>query len=92
MIRSVRHRGLRRLFEKDDTSGVGAEQLPRVMRVMDHLDEATSPQDLGLPGYNLHPLRGKLRGFWSIWISGNYRLIFRMEDGDVYDVDLVDYH
>ena len=62
------------------------------MRVMDHLDEATSPQDLGLPGYNLHPLRGKLRGFWSIWISGNYRLIFRMEDGDVYDVDLVDYH
>ncbi len=45
-----------------------------------------------MPGYVLHPLKGELKGFWSVRISGNFRLIFRMENGDVYDVNLVDYH
>lgn len=66
--------------------------LTRIARIMDLLDIATRPKDLDLPGYRLHPLRGDLRGFWSIRITGNYRLIFRMEDGDVFDIDLVDYH
>ena len=47
---------------------------------------------MDLPGYGLHPLRGDLRGMWSISISGNWRITFRFDDGDVYDVDLVDYH
>ena len=50
------------------------------------------PRDIDLPGYRFHPLKGNLKGFWSISVSGNWRIIFRFEDGDVYDVDLVDYH
>ena len=92
MIQTIRHRGLKRLFQRDDKSGLNAEHLPRIIRVMAILDMATSPQDLDLPGYRLHPLRGELKGFWSVRITGNYRIIFRMEDGDVYDIDLVDYH
>lgn len=53
---------------------------------------AGAPSDLDLPGYRLHSLRGALKGYWSISISGNWRLTFRFEDGDAYDVDLVDYH
>ncbi|PCJ63666.1 MAG: peptidase [Candidatus Hydrogenedentota bacterium] len=92
MIRTIRHRGLKRLYQRDDRSGLSVEMLTRIARIMDLLDIATRPKDLDLPGYRLHPLRGDLRGFWSIRITGNYRLIFRMEDGDVFDIDLVDYH
>lgn len=60
--------------------------------MIDLLDIATVPQDLDLPGHHLHSLRGDLKGFWSVRITGNLRLIFRMEDGDVFDVDLLDYH
>ena len=56
------------------------------------LDDASKPSDIDLPGYRLHPLRGDLKGRWSISISRNWRIIFRFEDGDVHDVDLVDYH
>jgi toxin HigB-1 len=92
MIRTIRHRGIKRFFQRNDRSGINAEQLPRIVHVMDTLDVATRPQDLDLPGYRLHPLRGDLKGFWSVRITGNYRIIFRMEDGDIYDIDLVDYH
>ena len=57
-----------------------------------HLDRAEKPGDLDLPGYRLHPLKGSLKGFWSVTISGNWRIIFRIENGDALDVDLVDYH
>lgn len=56
------------------------------------LDEASTPSDLDLPGYRLHPLKGALKGFWSISISANWRIVFRFEEGDAYDVDLVDSH
>ena len=56
------------------------------------LDIASMPSDVDLPGYRLHPLKGNLKGMWSISISGNWRITFRFEEGDVYDVDLVDYH
>ena len=92
MIRSFRHRGLRRLYERDDPSRIGANLLDRVALALADLDAASKPGDIDLPGYRLHPLRGDRRGLWSISISGNWRLTFRFEDGDVYDVDLVDYH
>jgi len=92
MIRTFRSRALKRLHERDVRTGISAEQLPRVRTVLAILDDAAQPSDLDLPGYRLHSLRGDLRGFWSVRISGNYRLIFRMEDGDAYDVDLLDYH
>ena len=92
MIRSFRHRGLRRLYERDDPGRIAADQLCRITLALADLDAAGKPSDLDLPGYRLHPLRGDLRGMWSISITGNWRITFRFEDGDVNDVDLVDYH
>ncbi|MCY4576756.1 MAG: type II toxin-antitoxin system RelE/ParE family toxin [Chloroflexi bacterium] len=92
MIRSFRHRGLRRLYERDDSSGIGANILNRVTMALADLDNANRPSDIDLPGYRLHRLRGDRTGLWSMTISGNWRITFRFEDGDAYDVDLVDYH
>ena len=71
---------------------ITADQLDRVTLALADLDAAGKPSELDLPGYRLHPLRGDRRGSWSISITGNWRITFRFEDGDVYDVDLVDYH
>ncbi len=92
VIQSVRHRGLKRLYEREDKSGVRADQLRRIRDVLAHLDSATKPSDLDFPGYRLHPLKGEFRGFWSVTISGNWRIVFRFEDGAALDVDLTDYH
>lgn len=92
MIRSFRHKGLRKLFEDDDRSKVSVERADKIARTLARLDEAAIVQDMGLPGYGLHPLKGDLKGFWSVSLSGNWRIVFRFEDGDAYDVDLIDYH
>jgi len=92
MIRTLRHRGLKRLFQDGDTGKVPAEMLKRIADVLAHLDMALHPVDVDLPGYRLHPLKGDLKGYWSVSISGNWRVVFRFADGDVFDVDLVDYH
>jgi len=92
MIKSIRHRGLKRLYERDETRGINAELLPRISTILALLDEAARPAELDLPGYFLHPLKGDRKGFWSLRISANFRIIFRMEDGDAYDIDLLDYH
>ena len=92
MIKTIRHRGLKRLVQREDRRGLNAEYLARIETVLAILEIAVKPSDLNLPGYHLHPLKGDLKGFWSVRISGNFRLIFRMEDGDVYDINLIDYH
>ena len=92
MIRTFRHKGLKRLFEHDNGRGVRADQTRRIRDVLAHLDEARRPSDLDLPGYRLHPLRGELKGHWSVTVSGNWRIVFRFDDGDALDVDLIDYH
>jgi proteic killer suppression protein len=56
------------------------------------LDQATEPHHLAVPGCRLHPLKGDLAGYWSITVSGNWRIIFRFEQGEATDVDLLDYH
>ena len=66
--------------------------MDRITLALADLDAASRPSDVDLPGYRLHPLMGDLKGFWSISISSNWRITFRFEDGNVYDVDLVDYH
>jgi proteic killer suppression protein len=73
-------------------SKVPADKLLRIADVLAHLDTALHPMDLDLPGYRLHPLKGDQKGHWSVSISGNWRIVFRFENGDVFDVDLVDYH
>ena len=92
MIKTFSHKGLKRLFERDDPSGVRADQVQRIGSVLAHLDEAKQPRDLALPGHRLHPLRGDLKGYWSMTVSGNWRIVFRFEKGDTLDVDLVDYY
>jgi toxin HigB-1 len=92
MIKSFRHRGLQRLYERGDRSRINPTLVEKVETALGLLDVAETPEAVNLPGYRLHPLRGDLRGFWSIRVSGNWRLIFRFDDRDVCDVDLVDYH
>jgi toxin HigB-1 len=92
VIQTIRHRGLKRLHLRGDTSGLRADQAGRIQDVLAHLDQAEKPSDLALPGYRLHPLKGRLKGYWSVTISGNWRIVFRFENGDAFDVDLTDYH
>jgi len=92
MIKTVRHRCLKRLFEKDDRSRIDPRLAPKVRRVLFRLHGATVPEDMNQPGYALHPLSGELRGYWAVRVSGNWRVIFRLEEGHAFDVDLVDYH
>ena len=92
MIETFRHRGLKRLFQQGDSSKIRADEVRRIADVLAHLDLAHSPSDLDLPGYRLHPLKGNLKGMWSVTLSGNWRIVFRFDDGDAFDVDLVDYH
>ncbi len=66
--------------------------MPKLERILSRLDVATGPETMNLPGLRLHPLKGDLKGFWSVWVSGNWRVTFRFEGNDVVDVDLVDYH
>ena len=80
------------MYERGDPSRVRADQADRIALALADLDDARKPSDLDLPGYRLHPLKGDRNGFWSISISGNWRIVFRFDDGDVYDVELVDYH
>lgn len=92
MIRSIRHKGLRLLYERGDHRGVASERAARIEEIMALLDVARSPRDLDLPGFRLHRLHGDLAGWWSIAVSGNWRIVFRIIEGDVHDVDLLDYH
>lgn len=92
MIETFRHKGLARLFESDDRRKLPASQINKITRILARLNEAMIVQDMGLPGYRLHPLKGELAGFWSVTVSGNWRIIFRFENSGAYDVDLIDYH
>jgi proteic killer suppression protein len=92
MIINFRHKGLKRLYERNERKGVPSELAPKVARMLARLDVAKAPGQMDLPGWRLHPLKGELQGFWSVWVSGNWRIIFRFQGGDVVQVDLVDYH
>ena len=69
-----------------------ADQVERILLVLADLESATEPGDMNVPGYRLHRLRGDMRGFWSVSVSRNWRITFRLEEGNVYDTDFVDYH
>ena len=92
MIRSIRHRGLRRLYEDDDPRGVTAEHTEKLRDILARLDAARVVTDMDLPGFRLHPLRGNLRGYWAVTVRANWRVIFRFADGEASEVDYVDYH
>ncbi len=92
-IENFRHKGLERLFLQDDPRGVPPALAAKIRRVLFALAQATEISDMGLfPGWRLHPLKGDLTGFWSITLTGNWRIIFRFEEAAAHDVDLIDYH
>ena len=92
MIRSIRHRGLRRLYEENDPRGVMVEHAEKLRDILARLDAAGAVTDMDLPGFRLHPLRGNLRGYWAVTVRANWRVIFRFADGEASEVDYVDYH
>ena len=92
MIRSFRHRGLRLYHETGNPRLLPQAYVRRITRILLLLDRASGPQQMAISGFRLHPLKGDLEGFWSVTVSANLRIIFRFEDRDAVDVDLVDYH
>ncbi|PIV32939.1 MAG: Killer protein [Lysobacterales bacterium CG02_land_8_20_14_3_00_62_12] len=92
MIVGFRHKGLETLYRSGFSHGVQVAHLPKLGRILAALDAATSPAELSLPGYQLHPLKGALKGHWSVWVNGNWRVTFRFVGTDVEWVDYQDYH
>jgi len=92
MIRTFRHKGLKRLYEDDDPRGGMVEHLPKLRNILARLDAAGSVEDMNLPGFNLHTVRGELKGFMAVTVRANWRVIFRFADGHAFDVDYLDYH
>ena len=92
MIAGFRHKGLKLLYERGDRRRVSAEQAAKLERILARLDEAVEPTGMDLPGFRLHPLKGDWAGFWSVRVSGNWRVVFRFEGANACDIDLIDYH
>ena len=92
MIKSFAHKGLEDLFYDGTKRGVQPKHAAKLVMILDRLDAATEVQDMDYPGSGLHPLKGRLAGFWAVKVSGNWRVIFRFEDGDAYEADYLDYH
>lgn len=92
MIRSIRHKGLKRLYEDDDHRGVVSQHADRLRDILVRLDASATVVDMDLPGFRLHPLKGEMKGFWAVTVRANWRVIFRFADGDAFDVDYLDCH
>ena len=92
MIRSFAHKGLAELFLRGNKKKVQAKHVQKLLDILDLLDAAHGPKDMNFPGADLHPLKGALKGFWAVRVSGNWRVVFRFEGTDVYDINYLDYH
>ena len=92
MIKSFRHKGLKRLYETGKASGVQTAHTSRLRMQLTALDTAQDIDDMDIPGFKLHPLKGKLKGRWSISVSGNWRITFEFREGNAFILDYEDYH
>lgn len=92
MIGWFRHKGLRELFENDNPRGVNPEHVRKIKQILGVMHAAQEIHDLDIVTFRLHPLTGNLKGFWSVRVRANWRIVFRFENGEAYDVDLIDYH
>jgi proteic killer suppression protein len=92
MIQSFRHKGLRKFFESGSAAGIQSQHAERLRMLLVALDTAHSIEDMNVPGFRLHPLKGSERGRWSVWVNGNWRLTFEFKDGYAYVLDYEDYH
>jgi proteic killer suppression protein len=92
MIKSIKHKGLRLLWEKDLAKGVPPELAGKIDRILSLLNRGPLPDALAVPGLKLHELKGDRKGTWSVWASPNFRVTFKIEGHDAKDVDFEDYH
>jgi len=92
VIKSFRHKGLKRFFERGTKAGIQANHAGRLRLQLAALDTAHRIDDMDVPGYQLHPLKGRMKNRWSIWVSGNWRLTFEFKEGNVHVLDYEDYH
>ncbi|MEQ1967243.1 type II toxin-antitoxin system RelE/ParE family toxin [Xenorhabdus nematophila] len=92
MIKSFKHKGLKRFFDTGSTAGIDANQAKKISVRLSVLDFAREIKDIDVPGFFLHPLTGDKKGLWSITVTGNWRITFEFTDGDVYVVNYEDYH
>lgn len=91
-IESFRHKGLRLFFEDDNPRGLSGDHVRKIKVILTVMNAARTIEDMDEATFHLHPLSGNLKGFWSVTVRANWRIIFRFEDGKAFDVDLVDYH
>lgn len=92
MIESIRHKGLLLYYTEGSGAKLPASQLAKIARILDALDAVSSEDDIKQLGSGVHKLTGSLKAFWSIKVTANYRIIFRFEEGNIHDVDYIDYH
>ena len=92
MIKTFQHAGLEKFFLTGTKAGIQPAHAHKLRRQLAHLDEASAPHDMDIPGWRLHALSGKLKDQWSVWVNGNWRLTFRFEGQDAILVDYQDYH
>jgi proteic killer suppression protein len=92
MIVSFRHKGLEAFYQMGSARGIQAAHAAKLARILAALDAASTPDELNLPTFKLHPLKGKLKGYWSIWVNGNWRVTFRFAGPHIEMVDYLDYH
>lgn len=92
MIKSFKHKGLERFFRRSDYRGIPARSAARIERILDRLDAALQPDDMNLPGYKFHPLKGDRAGAYAVTVTGNLRITFEFDGEDAIHVDLEDYH
>ena len=92
MIQKFKHKGLKQLFESGNSAGVNPEHVTRLRRILALIETAEATDDMDLPGLHLHELKGSRKGTWSVRVSGNWRVTFKLQKGDAFDVNYEDYH
>lgn len=92
MIKSIRHKGLKKFHETGTVSGIHPQQSKRLRMMLVALDTAMEIEDMDIPGFRLHRLKGTANDRWFIWVNGNWRVTFEFNDGHAYVLDYEDYH
>jgi toxin HigB-1 len=92
MIVGFRHKGLKQLFERDESKGIRSDLVDKIRTILAQLDEAQTIEDMRMTSFHLHALKGDMKGLWSVTVRANWRIVFRFADGHADAIDLVDYH
>jgi proteic killer suppression protein len=91
-IKTFKHKGLKKFFDTGSKAGIQPAHAKKIEGILDRLNAVSEAKDMNFPGSDFHPLKGDLKGFYSVHVNGNWTIIFRFENGEAKDVDLIDYH